>query len=217
MGAAIQLNRLGYENLLILERESDVAAPGTSTVPRPGCGHPVAPTRTPSSPTPTGRGCSHRVPSSALRRHVADTYDLRATCVRPRGHRRSGREQRTDGVAPGPCTVTAKYLLTPRVSLPAEEPRSGGSRVRRQVIHTTDWDDSYDLVASARPVIGTGATAVQLIPRSPRSPPSSPSTNAPDLVSPKLDFPVPRPSSGVRRAPVHQRIARLAGTAVLER
>ena len=79
MGAAIQLWRLGYDNLLILEREDDLG--GTWHVNRyPGLAVdiPSSPTRTRSSPTRTGRGCSRRVRSSSA---TPSTSPTSTTCA----------------------------------------------------------------------------------------------------------------------------------------
>ena len=40
------------------------------------------------------------------------------------------------------------------------------------VVHTAQWDDDLDLSGRKAAVIGTGATAVQLMPRSRRSSPT---------------------------------------------
>ncbi len=61
IGAAIQLKRLGFDNIVILDREDDLGGtwhvnhyPGIASTSRP------PPTRTGSSPTPAGHGCSPR-------------------------------------------------------------------------------------------------------------------------------------------------------------
>ena len=52
-----------------------------------------------------------------------------------------------------------------RLPVPAEDARHPGHRpFAGKVIHTTKWDDTYDLTGKRAAVIGTGATAVQLIP-----------------------------------------------------
>ena len=78
IGAAIQLNRLGYENFVILDREDDLggtwhvnrypAWPSTFRPPR---------TRTGSSRTRTGRGCSTGDELKTYADDVADKYDVR--------------------------------------------------------------------------------------------------------------------------------------------
>ncbi|MEZ5160894.1 MAG: NAD(P)/FAD-dependent oxidoreductase [Marmoricola sp.] len=86
------------------------------------------------------------------------------------------------------------------------------------MIHTADWDHDYDLAGKRAAVIGTGATAVQLIP-----------TIADQLaeltvyqrtaiwVSPKADFAVPGAARSLfAKLPLSQRLVRFTGSAVLE-
>jgi cation diffusion facilitator CzcD-associated flavoprotein CzcO len=63
-------------------------------------------------------------------------------------------------------TVTATYLLTATgfLSQPKMPDIEGIDTFKGKVIHTTAWDDSYDLTGKRAAIIGTGATAVQLIP-----------------------------------------------------
>jgi len=225
MGAAIQLNRLGYENLLILERESDVG--GTWHVNRyPGLAVDIPSATYSYSFEPNPYWSRLFAPGAELKRyagHVADTYDLRrylrfgtvvtgAVWDAEQAHWTVSRQDH--------APVTAKYLLTATgfLSQPKRPEIRGIGAFAGKVIHTTDWDDSYDLVGKRAAVIGTGATAVQLIPEVAKiAAELTVYQRTPIWVSPKLDFPVPE---AVQRAfaalPFTQRIARLAGTAVLE-
>ena len=87
-----------------------------------------------------------------------------------------------------------------------------------KVIHTAKWDDEADLTGKRVAVIGTGATAVQLIPEIAHV--ASELTvyqRTPIWVTPKTDFAIP---PWLQRlfavAPVTQRIARSVNSAWLE-
>ncbi|MFC0107599.1 flavin-containing monooxygenase [Kibdelosporangium aridum] len=223
MGAAIQLTRLGYDNLLILERESDLG--GTWHVNHyPGLAVDIPSATYSYSFEPNPNWSRLFAPGHELKRyaeHVADKYRLRqymrfntvvTGAVWDTDHWVISRRDDT--------TVTAKYLLTATgfLSQPKKPDIDGIDTFRGKIIHTADWDDGYDLTGQRVAVIGTGATAVQLIPEVAKvAAELTVYQRTPIWVSPKLDFPVP---PAVRRAfaalPLTQRIARFAGTAVLE-
>ena len=64
-------------------------------------------------------------------------------------------------------TLRARYLVDrdrlPVAAAHARHPRASTSFAGK-IIHTAAWDDDYDLAGKRVAVIGTGATAVQLIP-----------------------------------------------------
>jgi cation diffusion facilitator CzcD-associated flavoprotein CzcO len=64
-------------------------------------------------------------------------------------------------------TLTARYLITATgfLSQPKVPEIPGIDSFAGKVIHTTDWEDDYPLEGRRVAVIGTGATAVQLIPQ----------------------------------------------------
>ncbi|HYG93945.1 MAG TPA: NAD(P)/FAD-dependent oxidoreductase, partial [Nocardioides sp.] len=86
------------------------------------------------------------------------------------------------------------------------------------VLHTARWDDAVELEGKRIGVIGTGATAVQLIPELARlAGRLTVYQRTPIYVSPKLDGPVPGAVRSVfAKVPLTQRLARLVGTSVLE-
>ena len=63
-------------------------------------------------------------------------------------------------------TLTARYLITATgfLSQPKAPDIPGLDSFGGKVIHTTAWDDQYPLEGRRVAIIGTGATAVQLIP-----------------------------------------------------
>src|SRR5690349_21643619 len=171
MGAAIQLQRLGLDNLLILERESDLG--GTWHVNRyPGLAVDIPSSTYSYSFEPNPYWSRLFAPGAELKKyaeHVADKYDLRdlmrfdtvvtgAVWDEEAAHWSIGIE--------GGDAVTATYLLTATgfLSQPKMPDIEGIDSFKGKVIHTTAWDDSYDLEGKRAAIIGTGATAVQLIP-----------------------------------------------------
>ncbi|MCE7010242.1 NAD(P)/FAD-dependent oxidoreductase [Kibdelosporangium philippinense] len=223
MGAAIQLTRLGFDNLLILERESDLG--GTWHVNHyPGLAVDIPSATYSYSFEPNPNWSRLFAPGQELKRyasHVADKYGLRKymrfnTVV-------TGAVWDTDhwvvSLRDG-MPVTAKYLLTATgfLSQPKMPNIAGVDTFEGKVIHTAAWDDGYDLAGKRVAVIGTGATAVQLIPElSKVAAELTVYQRTPIWVSPKLDFPVP---PALRRAfatvPLTQRLARFTGSAILE-
>jgi cation diffusion facilitator CzcD-associated flavoprotein CzcO len=85
-------------------------------------------------------------------------------------------------------------------------------------VHTTRWRDDVELEGKRIGVIGTGATAVQLIPELAKAAGHlTVFQRTPIYVSPKLDGPVPGAvRAAFAKVPLTQKIARLVGTSILE-
>ncbi|MCV7220039.1 flavin-containing monooxygenase [Mycolicibacterium elephantis] len=196
IGAAIQLKRMGYENFVILDREDDLG--GTWHVNRyPGLAVDV-PTTTYSyffEPNPNwSRLFSTGDEIKQYAADVADKYDVRR-------HMRFGttvegarwdEEDRVWRVAlAGGETLTARYLITATgfLSQPHTPDIPGITGFSGKVIHTTAWDHDYDLTGKRVAIIGTGATAVQLIPElAKKAADLTVYQRTPIWVVPKLDF-----------------------------
>ncbi|HNI71689.1 MAG TPA: NAD(P)/FAD-dependent oxidoreductase, partial [Marmoricola sp.] len=225
MGAAIQLRRLGYDDLVILDREDDLG--GTWHVNHyPGLAVDIPSSTYSYSFEPNPYWTRLFAPGTELKKyaeHVADKYDLRR-------HMRFGmvvkratwheEDQHWEVETESGESIRGTYILTATgfLSQPKLPDIPGIDEFRGKVIHTADWDHSYDLNWKRAAVIGTGATAVQLIP-----------TIADQLseltvyqrtaiwVSPKPDLPVPAPVRSVFAAlPLSQRAVRLVGSSILE-
>lgn len=171
LGAAIQLKKMSFDDFVILEREDDLG--GTWYVNHyPGLAVDV-PTTTYSyffEPNPswsrlfsTGREIKRYADD------VADKYDVRR-------HIRFGttvtgaRWDEDDNVWQVSLTdgeqLQARFLITATgfLSQPHTPDIPGITEFDGKVIHTTDWDDGCSLYGRRAAVVGTGATAVQLIP-----------------------------------------------------
>ncbi|TNM42842.1 NAD(P)/FAD-dependent oxidoreductase [Nocardioides albidus] len=225
MGAAIELHRQGYDDLVILEREDDLG--GTWHVNRyPGLAVDIPSSTYSYSFEPNPHWSRLFAPGAELKRyaeHVADKYDLRrhmrfgAVVEEARwDEENSAWEVRIEGGE----VVRGRFLLTATgfLSQPRLPDIAGIEDFRGTVIHTTRWDDDVELAGRRVGIIGTGATAVQLIPELAKvADHLTVYQRTPIYVSPKLDGPVP---AIVRRAfakvPLTQRAARLVRTSILE-
>ncbi|MCW4355951.1 NAD(P)/FAD-dependent oxidoreductase [Hoyosella sp. YIM 151337] len=225
MGAAIALKQLGLDNIVILEREDDLG--GTWHVNRyPGLAVDIASVTYSYSFEPNPHWSRLFAPGAELKKyaeHVADKYDLRK-------YMRFGAvvggavwddeaQQWTVSIADQE-PVTARYILTATgfLSQPHTPEIPGIDTFQGKIIHTTNWDDSYDLTGKKAAIIGTGATAVQLIPKlADRVSELTVFQRTPIWVTPKVDTPIPKTVQALfKRIPATQRAARFVNTALLE-
>lgn len=225
MGAAIALNRLGLTNLVILEREDDLG--GTWHVNRyPGLAVDIASVTYSYSFEPNPHWSRLFAPGAELKRyagHVADAYDLRR--YMRFGAVVSGARWDEDArhwvvSIEGGEQVSGRYLITATgfLSQPQLPDIDGIDSFAGTVLHTAAWQEGVDLAGTRAAIIGTGATAVQLIPEVART--ASELTvyqRTPIWVLPKVDAPIP---GGVQRlfsrVPATQRAARAVSDALLE-
>ena len=171
IGAAIQLKRLGYQNFVLLDRQPDLG--GTWYVNHyPGLACDV-PTTTYSyffEPNPNwSRLFSTGTEIKQYADDVADKYDIRRHIrfntgvegARWDAEAALWRVMLADGE-----TLSARYLITATgfLSQPHTPDIPGIHDFEGTVIHTTAWDDDFDPAGKRIGLIGTGATAVQLIP-----------------------------------------------------
>ncbi|MEV0468321.1 flavin-containing monooxygenase [Nocardia tengchongensis] len=225
MGAGIELDRLGLGNFLILEREDDLG--GTWHVNHyPGLAVDIASVTYSYSFEPNPHWSRLFAPGSELKKyaeHVADKYDLRrrmrfGTTV---GGARWDEEQQHWVVAvEGGESLTARYLMaaTGFLSQPYTPPFPGIDSFAGKIIHTTAWEDGFDLTGTKAAIIGTGATAVQLIPEvAKKAQALTVFQRTPIWVVPKVDAPIPPSVQKLfERVPVTQKAARLINTSMLE-
>jgi cation diffusion facilitator CzcD-associated flavoprotein CzcO len=171
IGAAIQLKRLGYDDFVILEREDDLG--GTWYVNHyPGLAVDVPTTTYSYFFEPNPNWSRLFTPGPEIKQYaddVADKYDVRRhirfnTVVQGARWDEDALVWRV-ALADGE-TVTARYLLTATgfLSQPKVPEIPGIETFAGKIIHTTDWDDEYSVDDQKVAIIGTGATAVQLIP-----------------------------------------------------
>ena len=171
IGAAIQLNRLGYEHIVILDREDDLG--GTWHVDRyPGLTVDVPSTTYSYWFEPNPYWSRLYAPGEELKRyaeHVADKYNVRR-CMRfnttVEGARWDDDAQVWEVALADGETLSAQFLITATgfLSQPRTPDIPGIDTFSGRIIHTTDWDDSYSFKGRRAGIIGTGSTGVQVIP-----------------------------------------------------
>src|SRR5690349_3743858 len=151
IGAAIQLKRLGYDNILIVDREDDLG--GTWHVNHyPGLSVDQPSTTYSYWFEPNPYWSRVFAPGAELKRyaeHVADKYDVRrymrfATTVE--GARWDEEAKVWQVSLAGGDTLTTRFLITATgfLSQPHTPEIPGIESFAGRIIHTTDWDDDYD-------------------------------------------------------------------------
>jgi cation diffusion facilitator CzcD-associated flavoprotein CzcO len=171
IGTAIQLKRLGYDDILIVDREDDLG--GTWHVNR----YPGLAVDQPS-PTfsywfePNPYWSRMYAPGTELKRYaeyVADKYDVRRymrfnACVD--GARWDEDAQLWRVALAGGETLSAQFLIvaTGFLCQPRTPDIPGVDTFAGRTIHTAAWDDSYPMAGRRAAVIGTGSTGIQVIP-----------------------------------------------------
>lgn len=225
MGAAIELKRLGLHNLQILERADDLG--GTWHVNHyPGLAVDIASVTYSYSFEPNPYWSRLFAPGAELKKyagHVADKYGLRRYMRFGTVVERAEWDDDTGlwtVIASDGSSRTARYLLTATgfLSQPHTPDFPGMETFAGKILHTTDWEDGFDFAGTRTAVIGTGATAVQLIPEAARSATHlTVFQRTPIWVVPKVDFPIPTPIQQLFAAvPLTQKAARAVNTSLLE-
>jgi cation diffusion facilitator CzcD-associated flavoprotein CzcO len=217
IGAAIQLNRLGYDNIVILDREDDLG--GTWHVNRyPGLAVDVPSTTYSYWFEPNPYWSRLYAPGAELKRyaeHVADKYNVRRymrfnTTVE--GGRWDDEAQVWRVALTGGETLSAQFLITATGFLcqPRTPDIPGIDTFNGRIIHAAEWDDSYSFEGRRGAIIGTGSTGVQLIPELAKE--ASELTvyqRTPIWVMPKFDFGFsPAVQRLFARVPLAQRVVR---------
>ncbi|GAA1695572.1 pyridine nucleotide-disulfide oxidoreductase [Mycolicibacterium murale] len=225
IGAAIQLKRLGFDDFVLLDREDDLG--GTWYVNHyPGLAVDV-PTTTYSyffEPNPNwSRLFSTGTEIKKYADDVATKYDVRrhirynADVQSARWDEETARWQVS--LADGQ-TLSCRYLITATgfLSQPKLPDIPGITDFAGKVVHTTDWDNSYDPTGDRIAVIGTGATAVQLIPELAKTAAElTVYQRTPIWVAPKLDFAISERAKRLfARMPWTQRLIRAITDTIYE-
>jgi len=225
MGAAIQLRRMGIASIRIIDRASDLG--GTWHLNTyPGIAVDIASVTYSYSfePNPYWQRLYARGSElKAYAEHVASKYDLRPHMQFNSDVERvvydEGNGVWTVHVA-GQSAIRSRILIlaTGFLSQPKLPDIPGLSDFKGKVIHTARWDHEYDLTGKRGAVIGTGATAVQLVPRIARKLGAlQVYQRTPIWVSPKLDAKISeRMQRTFATIPATQRLARATSSSILE-
>lgn len=195
LGAAVRLRREGITDFLVLERAGSVGGTWRDNS-YPGCACDV-PSHLYSfsfAPNPDWpRTFSGQEHIRAYLEHVADTFGLRP-------HLRFNHEvtvMRWDGdelhwviEAANGVTVTADVVVS--ATGPLSDPKlpaiPGLAEFPGKVFHSARWDHDYDLTGKRVAVIGTGASAIQIVPEiQPRASRLTLFQRTPPWVMPRMD------------------------------
>ncbi|UQX09639.1 flavin-containing monooxygenase [Candidatus Mycobacterium methanotrophicum] len=217
IGAAIQLSRLGYDNILIVDREDDLG--GTWHVNHyPGLACDVA---SPSysyrfEPNPGwSRLYARGAEMKRYAENVAAKYNVRRF-MRFNTVVQGARWDEDAGVwrvaLAGGETLSAQFLIaaTGYLSQPHTPDIPGIETFTGRILHGAAWDDSYSLTGRRVGIIGTGSTGVQLIPELAKEVAElTVYQRTPIWVLPKIDFGfAPAVQRLFARVPVTQRVLR---------
>ncbi|WP_123027070.1 flavin-containing monooxygenase [Mycolicibacterium stellerae] len=225
IGAAIQLRRLGYENFVILERAADLG--GTWLVNHyPGLAVDVPATTYSYFFEPNPNWSRLYSTGTEIKRYandVADKYDVRRhmrfnTAVESAGW---DEDAKVWNIAlAGGETIATRILITATgfLSQPRLPEIPGIGDFAGKIVHTSDWDDSYNAAGRRIAVIGTGATAVQLVPElAEEAADLTVYQRTPIWVVPKIDFRFPAWAKRLfRRFPLVQRVIRAITDGIYE-
>lgn len=225
IGTAIQLNRLGYDNIVMLDREDDLG--GTWHVNRyPGLTVDVPSTTYSYSFEPNPYWSRMYATGAEMKRyaeHVTDKYNLRRymrfnTTVAGARWDEDAQVWLVD-LADGQ-TLSARFLIlsTGYLCQPKTPDIPGIDTFEGRVIHAADWDAGYSMAGRRAGVIGTGSTGVHLIPELAKEVSDLVVyQRTPIWVLPKFDFDFP---PAVQRffakVPVAQRLLRMSTDGFLD-
>ncbi|HNM83958.1 MAG: NAD(P)/FAD-dependent oxidoreductase [Mycobacterium sp.] len=212
IGAAIQLKRLGYDNFVILDRADDLGGTWHANhYPGLACDVPTTTYSYFFEPNPNWSRMF--TPGPEIKRYaadVADKYDVRRHMrfnVTVDGARWDEEAKHWQVNLADGSILTTRYLITATgfLSQPNTPDIPGIHDFDGTVIHTAAWDDAYNPAGRRIAVIGTGATAVQLIPELAKTAGDlTVYQRTPIWVVPKPDLPL--------GALVHRLFARVPGT-----
>ncbi len=225
IGAAIQLNRMGYRNVAILDREDDLG--GTWHVNRyPGLTVDIPSTSYSYTFEPNPYWSRLFARGDEMKRYaefVADKYDVRGYMrfgVTVSSARWDEDERHWFITLADGTTMSAQFLIaaTGLLCQPCKPDIDGIESFAGDVLHTAQWNDDIALAGRRVAVIGTGSTAVQVVPELAKQVGSlNVYQRTPIWVLPKLDFELPaRAQRLFAEAPALQRALRFCTDAVLE-
>jgi cyclohexanone monooxygenase len=116
-------------------------------------------------------------------------------------------------------TVTARFLVNAAgvLNVPKPPDIAGVESFAGVTLHTARWDHSEDLTGKRVAIIGTGASAVQVIPEiAPLVEHLTVFQRTPIWCFPKFDVPLPSPVRGLMRLPGGSAVQRLLSQAFVE-
>ncbi|QKG25512.1 flavin-containing monooxygenase [Actinomadura verrucosospora] len=201
LGMAIRLKQSGFHDFVILEKSEALGGTWHDNT-YPGCACDV-PSHMYSFSFELNPGWSRMfAPQPEIRSYMERTADK----YRVREHIRFGSTVDTmeyqDDARRWNVTLTDGTVLTPRavisgigaLHIPSFPDLPGIERFQGTTFHSAEWDHSYDLAGKRVAVIGTGASAIQFVPRIAKEAGELVLfQRTPPWIQPKPDFTFPRP------------------------
>jgi cation diffusion facilitator CzcD-associated flavoprotein CzcO len=170
LAMAIQLKRHGTEDFVVLERADDIGGAWRDNT-YPGCACDVpstlysfsfAPNPDWTSSFSLQREIHHYLRDCARRFGLRDHLRLRHEVLEASWD--EDRERWSIDTSGGRFTATVLVSATGQLSEPALPQLPGLERFTGTAFHTSRWDHSLNLTGAKVAVVGTGASAVQLVP-----------------------------------------------------
>ena len=224
IGAAIKLQQARLDNFVILEQAADLGGTWRDNT-YPGVAVDIT-SLTYSFSFAQNPGWSRLfAPGDEIRRYAdrcADDYGLRDHMrFNTRVHQATFDEaENIWRIESSTGTITARYIITACGGLtqPKAPDVDGLDRFEGKVMHTARWDHDYDVKGKRVAVIGTGASAVQVIPAiAPEVGTLHVFQRTPPWVLPKPDREIPRWMSWLfRTIPATQTGLRMLTSALTE-
>lgn len=225
MGIAIKLKEMGIDNFIILDRASDLG--GTWHINTyPGLTVDIPSLTYSYSFEPNPQWTRFYAPGAELKKYantVADKYQLRQhmrfnTTIKKTEYDQDNQFWTVTSDNNDSVTARVMVVATGYLSQPKYPDIKGLENFKGKVIHTSAWDHDYSLQGKQAAVIGTGATAVQLIPQVAKQLKQlHVFQRTPVWVLPKPDGKVPLALKALYAAiPLTQKAARLANSSILE-
>jgi cation diffusion facilitator CzcD-associated flavoprotein CzcO len=205
LGMAIQLRKEGREDFVILEKADDVGGTWRDNT-YPGCACDI-PSHMYSFSFEQNAGWSRAYSSQpeiwAYMRQVAEKYDLRRFIrfgQEMSGARWDEEEGRWHIASKSGEEFVSRFLVAGigALHLPQIPELPGIEKFQGEAFHSAQWNHDYDLEGKKVAVVGTGASAVQFVPRiAPKVAELSLFQRTPPWIMPKSDHEMP---SWTRRA-----------------
>ncbi len=171
LGLGHKLKQQGIEDFVILERSNDVGGVWNLNT-YPGCNCDVPSHLYSFSFAPNPEWTSTYSPQPEIRAYLqdcVDRFDLRAklrTGVEVTGASWNEAEQRWDiETSEGPWTAQVLVSAVGPLTEPKLPDVPGIDRFAGKIMHSARWDNDYDLAGKRVASIGTGASAIQYVPR----------------------------------------------------
>ncbi|MGL4304964.1 MAG: flavin-containing monooxygenase [Mycobacteriaceae bacterium] len=172
LGVALSLVRKGIKDFIIFERSDDIGGTWYNNrypdvaVDIPGIVYQFSFEKNPfwSRIYPKGSEIKNYIDHCSDKYNIRQNIRLRTEVIARRWDEKNHLWRIT---LDGGQEVTSRYVISALGAFvePRKPSINGLDSFKGKVIHTQSWDDNYDLAGKKVAVIGTGATAVQMIPK----------------------------------------------------